>query len=158
MSERAAASGTASGKRRTAWCGWLARWHRAGTMLHLRQLRSVPITRPSPHSLHRYVGPNQLMEETIALFMDPRYGIKASQVGGFVYVCSWQLAGVPEVGGKVQAVPAWRRSRPTSSPLTLSFYTMQALVRIPETLVCAYEFIMLPTPQEQVKQRPAACV
>lgn len=30
--------------------------------------------------LPRFVGPNQLMEETLLLFMDPRYGIKASQV------------------------------------------------------------------------------
>lgn len=58
----------------------------------------------------KFVGPNQLMEETIALFLDPRYGIKASQ----------------------------------------------ALVRIPETLVCAYEFIMLPTPPDQVRCR-AGC-
>lgn len=27
----------------------------------------------------KFVGPNQLMEETIALFLDPRFGIKASQ-------------------------------------------------------------------------------
>lgn len=51
----------------------------------------------------KFVGPNQLMEETVALFLDPRYGIKASQ----------------------------------------------ALGRIPETLVCAMEFISLPTPPEQ---------
>ncbi|PSC67052.1 dnaJ ERDJ2A [Micractinium conductrix] len=51
----------------------------------------------------KFVGPNQLMEETLLLFMDPRYGIKASQ----------------------------------------------ALGRLPETLVCAMEFISLPTPSDQ---------
>lgn len=54
-------------------------------------------------STQKYVGPNQLMEETLALFLDPRYGIKASQ----------------------------------------------ALGRIPETLVCAMEFIQLATPPDQ---------
>lgn len=51
----------------------------------------------------KFVGPNQLMEETIQLFLDPRYGVKPSQ----------------------------------------------ALVKIPDTLVCAMEFIQLPTPKEQ---------
>lgn len=51
----------------------------------------------------KYVGANQVMEETQALFLDSRYGVKASQ----------------------------------------------ALGRIPETLVCAMEFIQMPTPPEQ---------
>lgn len=44
---------------------------------------------------------------------------------------------------------------------TLAFYyhskysvkESQALVRIPETLVCAMEFIIMPTPSEQVRRR-----
>lgn len=51
----------------------------------------------------KYVGANQVMEETQALFLDSRYGVKASQ----------------------------------------------ALGRIPETMVCAMEFIQMPTPPEQ---------
>jgi translocation protein SEC63 len=58
----------------------------------------------------RYVGANQMMEETLALFLDPRYGIKESQ----------------------------------------------ALSRIPETLVCAMEFITLPSPAVRGRQRVMA--
>jgi translocation protein SEC63 len=39
----------------------------------------------------KFVGPNQLMEETIQLFLDPRYGVKPSQV------CSWPSQAAPAV-------------------------------------------------------------
>lgn len=50
------------------------------------QLESAPHVRPCPT---RFVGPNQLMEETIQLFLDPRYGVKPSQV--HVWPCEPRL-------------------------------------------------------------------
>lgn len=77
--------------------------------------RTNPLPRLSPTLVHpcgtrRYVGANQMMEETLHLFLDPRYGIKESQ----------------------------------------------ALSRIPETLVCAMEFITLPSPAVSGLQMAAA--
>ena len=37
--------------------------------------------------VRRLVGPNQLMEETLQLFCDPRWGVKESQVCGWGTVC-----------------------------------------------------------------------
>ena len=120
------------------------------------------------------------MEETIALFLDPRYGVKQSQARGAgewgenrrlqlqlrrgrwlqpPEVPCWSaaaLAGCP--GAAACGMRGPRLFFPPfncSLPLLPCSPPKQALVKIPDTLVCAMEFIQLPTPK--VRCRAGRC-
>lgn len=113
--------------------------------MHFDAVRFRPTCLPLPN---RFVGPNQLLEETIQLFLDPRYGVKPSQV--HVWPREPRLLCRPALFDmRRRTVVAEEQQTScavilcTSSRLPLP----QALVKIPDTLVCAMEFIQLPTPK-----------
>lgn len=104
--------------------GWF--WYVANLTTHSKHAPSrcvcccgarEPTPVPAPSCLPaRFVGPNQLMEETIQLFLDPRYGIKPSQV-------RFSTAGMADVWQPWSTGIAPMTSRPSPpapSPLLLA--------------------------------------